>query len=643
MNVMRLLTIVLLLQGFSLGHEGHEPLPAKGATVKGDRLTLSASAAKAIGLQTTKVELAAVQRMIRAVGSVELPWSQQAFASTLIAGRVENVLVKPGETVQAGQQLATVAGAELENLQLTLVQAAKERSLAVRVLHSQEAAGQGIAEKVLLQARTEVQQQSARFNVAWQKLKAIGLADETLRHICDTGETVPAIGVVSPIGGVVSAADVRAGQIVQPTDHLYHIVDPSRVWIVGKVLETDASRVKRGMNVEVTFATLPDQVFRAAIDHIELRLNKDRTLSVKAILDNQRGLLKPGMFGRLDIQVGAEKAVVCPAEALIRDGGSSDVLVEDSSRTYLRKPVVVAAVHRGRAEIDDGLFPGDKVVTVGSHELAALFADRAPPRHTVNAKPRVGATAQGQVELPTDQKAFASAPIEGQLRRILVEHGQSVQKGDILAELDSLPFRTLQLDLLQARSSLTQSTQNLARAKALGDSLPHKDLWQLQTQRDTIEQTINSLHRQLALLGLSPDELAKLDKADLNEPAGSLFPVLPVRAPADGLIGDFDLVPGQAVARQDQLFELHNPAMVWIRAYVFEQDAARIRVGQPVRLGLVSDPAFQASGTIDRIDPILVSGNRALAIWTEIDNKNLQFKEGMAAIVTLDTPSVAER
>src|SRR5262245_8644658 len=101
--------ILTLVSGVALAHEGHAPLPTKGATVKGDRLMLSDSTAKAIGVQLATVKLAEVRQTIRAVGSVELPWSQQAYVTTLIAGRVERVLVSPGETVEAGQELASVS------------------------------------------------------------------------------------------------------------------------------------------------------------------------------------------------------------------------------------------------------------------------------------------------------------------------------------------------------------------------------------------------------------------------------------------------------------------------------------------------------------------------------------------------------
>jgi RND family efflux transporter MFP subunit len=580
---------------------------------------LAPSTAKAIGVQIGKVELAEVRRTIRATGSVELPWSQQAYVTTLVPGRIERVLVKPGEAVSAGQELARVSGVELETLQLALVQAWREKALAVRLLEAQEAAGAGVAGKVLLEARTEAQLQATRLEVAWEKLKALGLSDESLSRICESGRTVPSLSIASPISGVVAMADVQAGQIVEPAEHLYHIVDLSRVWIAARVLEADASRVKAGLPTEATFTALPD-AFRAPIDHVELRLNADRTLSAKAVVDNPGGRLRPGMFGRVEIELAAEKAVVCPRDALVREG-QPFALVQQTPGNFVRKPVAIAAVRGSRAEIRDGLFPGDKVVTVGSHELGALFV-RLPTKQAPLSVPRGGMLAHGQIELPTDRKTLLSAPLEARVRRILVEHGQRVEAGQILAELDSLSLRNLQLDLRQARASLARAEQNFAKVESLRDSIARQEFWQLQTQRDTLRQTVDSLEKQLSLLGAGADE-----------------PVLAIRAPSAGLVSSFDLLPGQVVNRQDLLFELHDPARVWARAYVFEQEVPRVRVGQEVRVRLAADPDFQASAAIDRLDPVLVEGNRALAVWAELDNPDLRLKAGMAATITFDAPA----
>lgn len=638
--MMRTLALLMLLPAVTLAHDDHDTLPTKGATVHGSRLLLSTTAVKALGLQLGRVELAEVESTIQAVGTVELPWSQQVEVSTLVAGRVEKVLVKPGEQVRAAQALATVSGAELERLQLEMLQAATEKASASRLLKGQESAGEGIAGKVLLQTRTEVQRQSSRFHAAWQKLRAIGMTGAELQQVCETHQTRPSISLLSPIGGVVALAEVRPGQIVTPAQRLFRVVDPSRVWLVAKVLEADAGRVHIGQRVEVSLAMLPEPL-QGRIDQVSLRLNSDRTLSVKALLDNPGGELKPGMFGRVAIQLTSAKAVVCPAEALIGTGRLRDALVRQAPGSFRLQPVVVASVRGQQAEIAEGLLPGDNVVTVGSHELAALFPQRARSHRDSPSLP-TGVTAQGQLELPTDQKAFASAPIDGQVRRILVQLGQSVEKGQVLAELESLSFKTLQLDFLQARAQLEQATVNLQRARALGESLARKDLWQMESDHETQRQAVDSLRRQLLLVGLSDGELAALEKTDLAGSPQELSAVLPIRAPAAGLVGDFALIPGQFVTAQSQLFELHNPSKVWVRAFVFEQDASQVRVGQHVQVRLASDPAFRATGKVDRLDPLLLGGTRTLSIWTELDNPGLKLKEGMAATLSIE-PSLARK
>jgi multidrug efflux pump subunit AcrA (membrane-fusion protein) len=328
-------------------------------------------------------------------------------------------------------------------------------------------------------------------------------------------------------------------------------------------------------------------------------------------------------------------------EALIRDGQTSEALVQQSPGNYVKKAVTVAAVRGQFAEIEEGLFPGDQVVTVGSHELAALFPRKATPAVVPSPAP-TGIAAQGIVELPIDQKTFASAPIDGQVKRILVEHGQRVEKGQVLAELESLPFKTLQLDFLQARSRFTQAKINLTRGIALGNDVSMRSFWELQSERDSAEQAVASLRRQLTLVGLSNEAIAAIEESDLAASPKDLPTVLPIRAPASGLIGDFESIPGEFVAQETQLFELHNLRKVWVRAFVFEQDAIHIKIGQPAQVRLASDATFQAVGKVDRVDPILVGDNRALSIWTELDNPGLQLKEGMAATVTIE-PSLAGR
>lgn len=631
-------------------HEGHAALPTTGATVQGDRLMLSPSAAKAIGLAMAKVQLADLQRTVRATASVELPWFAQAFATAMLPGKIEQVLVTPGETVVAGQPLARVESLELENLQLRALHASAELGLAERLLAQREklVALGSAPERELVESRTQVRQRSAELAISRQKLRAIGLTGNDFDRLLDTGQPVRTISITSPVNGVISEADVRIGQIVQPVDHLYHIVDHSRLWLAGKALEADAGQLREGMPVEVTFESLPERVFESSIAHLDLKIDPhDRTLSIHCLIDNPAGALKPGMFGRMQIQAEQiEQAVVCPREALIRDGRTTFVLVEQSAGNFMRRRIEVGSIHSRQAEILDGLFPGDKVVTVGSHELAALFG-REPsqvaktnPIAKTQPSTNQSIVAQGRVEMPTGSKGFASASIQGRVGRIVVEHGQSVEQGELLAEIESLEFKTLQLDLLQARTQLQHTQAALARLERISEQqiAAKKELWRLQTEYGTHQHAVASLERKLALVGLSTDEIRRIQELDLTA-AGSaerVSAILPVRSPIAGRIAEFELVPGQIIRPNEHLFEVHDLTSVWVQAFLFERDAANVRLGQPVSVGVISDPEFKATGSVTRVSPVPSAANRVFSVWTELGNRDSRLREGMSARVSID-------
>ncbi len=100
----------------AVAHEGHAALPSKGVTVDGEDILVSERTANALGMTTTEIVSADVRRAVRVHAKVELPWRQQQLVTTLVAGRVTAVGVRPGQSVQAGEVLAQLESLELESL-----------------------------------------------------------------------------------------------------------------------------------------------------------------------------------------------------------------------------------------------------------------------------------------------------------------------------------------------------------------------------------------------------------------------------------------------------------------------------------------------------------------------------------------------
>ena len=670
--------VVVLLSGLLshpsmlFAHGDHEALPAKGAAVHGDQLFLSPSAQKALGVKLVKVTLSEWERTIGANAVVDVPCGKHAYTSTLVAGRIERILVRAGDTVEAGQELARVESMDLESLRAALLAAETDLKYAeqLRTQTQKIAESGGTPQKEVLAAQAKVRQANALFGIAQRKLRSVGLSAAAIEGILTGDPRAHTLPITSPIAGEVSLDNVREGQAVEPLDQLFQVVDRSTVMVVGHVLESESGAVRTGMPVSITLAALGEREFTGNIDHVGLKVDGvQRTVLVRMHMSNPGGLLRPGMFGRMRIQIERrDECVLCPSEALFEHQGEPCTLLRQGPGKFVRRRVTLGGQGRQWTEIIDGLFPGQRVVTVGRHELAALFtkeAQHGKQAETVGA--RLAATApapnasgrnatrpfpsgkgsygkdqggnvvvQGQVVMPTDRKRFATSAVEGRIQQLLVERGDRVRTGQVLATIDSLQLRNLEFDLLDAQAKLALNQQSLERLQGLDRKVAKSPIWQLQAERRTLESNARSIGEKLRLIGLATSEINQIEQLDLLTGAhDEIAMTLAVRAPADGWVVDFELGLGQVVRPADHLFEIQDLSTVWVQAYVFERDAARIRLGQGVEVSVAAEPGLVARGMIDRISPILDGHDRLLAVWTELDNSDLRLKEGMLARVEI--------
>jgi len=637
----------LAMPSHAVAHENHAPLPAKGVTIAGDTIMLSDKAREAIGLTTVKIRLSDIRRVVTVNARVELPWHGQAMITSLVPGKIDQVRVRPGETVAAGQELARVVSVELESLQLSLLQAQAEVDLARKLVGQRRALDQEgvIAGKTFAEAEAGLAEKSAALEIARQKLAAVGVDEGTIQQVQKTAQRLRYVSITSPIRGVITHADVRTGQAVSPTDHLYHVVNPALLWIVGDVLESDVRFLADNQQVVASFAALPDEEFRGQVDHMRLKMDpRRRTQGVVVAVENADGRLRPGMSGRVRISVEvARKAIVCPADAVIHSRTGDYLLVQRMPGKYESRRVRLGLTEGSLVQVVDGAFPGDQIVLVGNSLLAALLGNEHKAR--VGGQPEVPAdkthggaiaVAHGTIELPTDRQAVVTSQIEGRVRRIHARPGQQVAAGDVLAEVDSLQLRSAQLELLQTRAHARLVQQSLYRLQGLGGQgvMPRRQVWEKQGEMQTLSLRAESLRRQLILFGLDPEAVTRLEQADLTQPNAELFQAVPIRAPAAGRIASFNVVPGQVVAREDALFEIHDLSKVWVKGNVYERDAPRVQPGQAAHVHFAAYPDMEAKGKVVRISPQMDEKMRVLPVWIEVENPDHLLKDGMLAMVT---------
>ena len=638
--------LALIVPSGVQAHEGHAPLPSKGVLVDAEQglIVLSAEAREALAVKTAEVELLPVDESVLAYATLQTPWIQHAYATTRIAGRISKLHVEPGQRVEAGDVLAEVRSLELENLQLELLNAQSDVELSARTLERVEplARTQAVAGRQLLEARSKHRENLNALRIARGKLLSLGLTDQDIDGILHEGgrELVGTLPILSPVAGTVTHTDLAVGRVVDPSEHLFEILDLSKVWVRIGVLERDLHRIRTDQPVTLTLAAYPREVFRTAVRVKGHALDPDTHLgTVWAELGNPAGVeprLLPGMRGRVRITVSKpEKLVAVPAAAVISDGAERYVLVEEAATSraseYRKQNVVVELITSRVAYIRDGdVFPGDRVVTAGSHELGTSFVQgvlRPSPEAAKNIGLQVAPARRqvveevveldGAVELPPGGRALASSQLTGTLQRILVDRDQPVRAGEVIAEIASLELQDMQLGLLRAHLQAGLLEETLAQLRSLDASqvLARRQLQEAENQYTTALNEREAARRKLEAVGVSRRQI----EAILAE--GRLLTTLPLRAPVDGVVIDFQGVLGQVVSADEPLFEIHDLSRAWVRGYLSERDLASVRIGQAARVRLTADPAFVGEGKVVRSGRRFGSDDRTLSVWVEFSQQ----------------------
>jgi membrane fusion protein (multidrug efflux system) len=291
------------------------------------------------------------------------------------------------------------------------------------------------------------------------------------------------------------------------------------------------------------------------------------------------------------------------------------------------------------------------------------------------------------------QKVLITPDISGKIEKVVVREGQKVNEGDVLFEIDPVPFR---FAVAQAKAALDQAHTTydnlVANIKIYGDmealaqqavDLKQRDVERKSTlvkssygsqldldnasnafvttkaQLEFLKQQISSAKTQL--LGNSDLPLdqfppyaqarAALDQAERN------LDHTVMRAPMSGIATQVDQIQlGRFVMAGGPVFSVIDTSKPWVDANLKESDFTYIAIGQPVSIDVDAFPDHVFKGTIGSLSPgtgaqfaILPPQNATgnfvkvvqrvpVRIYFDSHDKDVErLKAGMSAYTTIDT------
>jgi len=672
-------------------HEGHKALEVKGIRVEADAVTLCPAAQKGLGVEMGDVGTAPIEDRVTAPATVGLPNEARTFASSRVSGRVLAVHARPGDVVREGDVLAEVESPDLAALVLDLVPVRTRIAQAQRALdQARKAAESGTAPgKELLPLEAEVREAQAEESALLARVQA-AVEGAAPRSEIERSKPPNRVTVRAPRGGIVVHADVTAGEFVAPDRHLFEIHDLGRVYLVGQVFEGDVSRVAKGQEVRMRVPSYPDRVFAGTVLRAGYEVDRTtRRLDVYAEVENPDLMLKPGVVGQMEIVVDrAEDAIVIPSAAVAQLGAETFAFVYDAERSakataeerdrratmtagvptghaadqgagaggpkkplcsealapgeelsvFLRKDLVLGRERGGLVEVLDGVFPGDRVLIRGQHELATFFAqgklrlsEAAVKNLGIQRAEAIPNALDDVVRLPAeiveipDRRAEVSTLVDGKVRRFLVTVGQQVRKDDPLVEIESLEIQTHFLDLLTEEVRLAAARTNLDRVRALVASggAPGKDLIAAEAAAERLEVAAQGLRKRLVSLGA---ENGPVEEA-LRQ--GKVLTTLTLRSPMAGTVASLPAAVGQVVTPADHVASIVDLGEVYVRGTADSRDIGVVTPGRKARARLVAFPGqvheVELRATTQMFDP----DAKVLSFYATLPNADGAFVPGM--------------
>lgn len=171
--------------------------------------------------------------------------------------------------------------------------------------------------------------------------------------------------VTAPISGVVAQRMIKQGNLVALNAPVFRIVNNQALEAVMNVPEREMAVIKPGLPVRMLVDAVPGQVFEGRVDRVSPVMDAGSgTFRVTSVFDGGQ-VLRPGMFGRLEIvHDRRENVLTVPRTALLDDESDPAVYVVRDGKS------VRAAVKTGYGngefiEVVSGLKAGDKVITAG--------------------------------------------------------------------------------------------------------------------------------------------------------------------------------------------------------------------------------------------------------------------------------------
>lgn len=286
--------------------------------------------------------------IITAVGTLQA--REDVVVTSEVSGRVVKLNASSGGKVKKGDLLvqldARQVQANLNVMKAQLTDAERQLNRATRLRQSNSI------------SQSQVDMLETAVNVARAELQSVQVRLDNHR-------------IEAPFDGQVGLLEVSVGAYLENGDQITTLDATDVMELAFAVPERFLGKVHINQPVTGRSPAYPEDDFNGTLAELGVRVDPlSRTLPVRALITNEDGRLRPGMYMSVSLVLEQRESLVIPEQAVLTQGSDQYVFVARGD-TAERLPVKLGVRDGGYVEVLDGIKTDDPVIITAQDRLTS--------------------------------------------------------------------------------------------------------------------------------------------------------------------------------------------------------------------------------------------------------------------------------
>ena len=240
----------------------------------------------------------------------------------------------------------------------------------------------------------------------------------------------------------------------------------------------------------------------------------------------------------------------------------------------------------------------------------------------------------GVLKVPNQNKASVNSVYNGVVKSLLVQPGNTVRKGQVIATVSNPEFVEVQSNYLNVSAKIGLAELEVKRQKELneGNAGALKNLQAAETELRTLRTAKSTYEQQIRLMGINPANLSN----------NKLISVLSIKSPISGVVSDVKVQIGSYVDVSTAVAEIVDNSQLHLDLFVYEKDLPKLKNNQLIHFTLTNNPGKEYDAQIYSLGSSFEGESKAVTVHARVQGDKTGLIDGMTitAVISLEKATV---